>query len=194
MHVVGQDLSGGVVYRLAADHPQDLITLTAIEAGLAGFGAEKLADVTHGGVWYIGALAAPGVASLLLEEKARAFIGDYLYPLYGVGPTAVGSEDIAEYARTYGRSDGFSGAAALYRGMITEGDDLRDLAERAPLRVPVTTIGSRGAGFTNAVFREVSAQEPTAIQLDGVGHYVAQEAPALLADTLIAAFVNDSAA
>src|SRR3954469_10709801 len=65
MHVVGQDISGGVVYRLAATHPDDVISLTAIESGLAGFGAEGLADVTHGGVWYIGALAAPGIASLL---------------------------------------------------------------------------------------------------------------------------------
>src|SRR5262249_27320705 len=48
MHVVGQDISGGVVYRLAATHPENVVSLTAIEAGLAGFGAEGLADVTHG--------------------------------------------------------------------------------------------------------------------------------------------------
>jgi pimeloyl-ACP methyl ester carboxylesterase len=104
MHVVGQDVSGGVVYRLAATHPEDVISLTAIEAGLAGFGAEGLADVTHGGAWYIGALAAPGVADLLFEKEARAFVGEYLYPLYGVPATAVSPEDVAEFARTYGRS------------------------------------------------------------------------------------------
>ena len=86
VHVVGQDVSGGVVYRLAATHPEDVLSLTAIEAGLAGFGAEGLADVTHGGAWYIGALAAPGIASLLFEKEARAFIGEYLYPLYGAPP------------------------------------------------------------------------------------------------------------
>ena len=81
MHVVGQDISGGVVYRLAATHPEDVISLTAIESALAGFGAERLGDVTHGGVWYIGALAAPGIAGLLFEKEARAFVGEYLYPL-----------------------------------------------------------------------------------------------------------------
>ena len=80
MHVVGQDVSGGVIYRLAATHPENVISLTAIESGLAGFGAEGLADVTRGGVWYIGALAAPGIAGLLFEKEARAFIGEYLYP------------------------------------------------------------------------------------------------------------------
>jgi pimeloyl-ACP methyl ester carboxylesterase len=187
MHVVGQDVSGGVVYRLAATHPEDVISLTAVEAGLAGFGAERLADVTHGGVWYIGALAAPGVAGLLFEKEARAFVGEYLYPLYGVPATAVGPDDVTEFARSYGRPGGFSGAAGLYRGMLTEGEELRTLAQSVPLRMPVTTIGSRGGGFTNAAFRGVTTQEVTAIQLDGVGHYVAQEGPQPLADILIEA-------
>lgn len=185
VHVIGQDVSGGVIYRLAATHPENVISLTAIEAGLAGFGAEKLADVTHGGAWYIGALAAPGVAGLLFEKQARAFIGEYLYPLYGAPSAAVSPEDVTEFARTYGRPGGFSGAAALYRGMLTEGDELRALARDKPLRLPVTTIGSRGGEFTYATFRDVTAQEVTTLQLDGVGHYVAQEAPHPLADRLL---------
>jgi pimeloyl-ACP methyl ester carboxylesterase len=190
MHVVGQDISGGVVYRLAATHPEDLISLTAIEAGLAGFGAEGLADVTHGGVWYIGALAAPGIARLLFEKEANTFIGEYLYPFFGVPPTAVSSEDVAEFARTYGRDGGFSGAAGLYRSMLTEGHELQTLAQNAPLRLPVTTLGSRGGGFTHAAFSRVTAGDVTAIQLDGVGHYVAQEAPQLLAEAILDTFVD----
>jgi pimeloyl-ACP methyl ester carboxylesterase len=185
MHVVGQDVSGGVVYRLAATHPEDVISLTAVESGLAGFGAEGLADVTHGGVWYIGALAAPGVAGLLFEKEARAFVGEYLYPFFGVDSAAVSPEDVTEFARTYGRPGGFSGAVGLYRGMLTEGQELRTLAQQLPLRMPATTIGSRGGGFTHEAFRGVTTQEVSAIVLDGVGHYVAQEAPERLADILI---------
>ncbi len=192
MHVVGQDVSGGVVYRLAATHPDDVVSLTAIESGLAGFGAERLADVIHGGVWYIGALAAPGVPRLLFEKQARAFVGEYLYALYGVSPTAVSPEDVTEFARTYGRPGGFSGAAGLYRSMLTEGRELRTLAQNVPLRAPVTTIGSRGGGFTHTSFRAVTSQHVTAVQLDGVGHYVAQEAPQVLADTLIRAFAGNA--
>jgi len=188
VHLVGQDVSGSVVYRLAATYPEDVLGLTAIESALAGFGAERLADVTHGGVWYIGALSAPGIAGLLFENAARAFIGEYLYPFYGVASGAVTTDDIAEYARTYGRPGGFSGAAGLYRSMLTEGEELRALAQDAPLQVPLTTIGSRGGGFTNAAFRSVTTHDVRAIQLDGVGHYVAQEAPQQLADALIDAF------
>lgn len=194
MHVVGQDVSGGVVYRLAATHPGSVISLTAIETALAGFGAERLANVTNGGAWYIGALAAPGIASLLFEKEARAFIGNYLYPLYGVTATAVGPTDITEFARTYGRPGGFSGAAGLYRSMLTEGEELRTLAKDNPLPMPVTTIGSRGGDFTYTAFRSVTAQEVTDLRLNGVGHYVAQQAPHLLAATLLEALSSPTAA
>jgi pimeloyl-ACP methyl ester carboxylesterase len=193
MHVVGQDVSGGVIYRLAATHAENVISLIAIESGLAGFGAERLADVTHGGAWYIGALASPGIASLLFEKEARAFVGEYLYPLYGVSATAVSPEDVTEFARTYGRPGGFSGAAGLYRAMLTEGEELRALAKDKPLQKPVTTIGSRGGEFTYASFRGVTTQEVTALHLDGVGHYVAQEAPQTLADMLLEVLAANSA-
>lgn len=188
MHIVGQDVSGGVVYRLATAHPEVVIGLTAIESGIAGFGAEKLGDIIHGGVWYISAIAAPGIANLLFERAASAFIGDYLYPLYGVPATAVSPDDVAEFSRTFGRPGGFSGAVGLYRGMLTEAEEMRSLALSAPLQMPVTAIGSRGGGFTAASFGGVGATDLTVIQLDGVGHYVAQEAPGLLAEALMQAF------
>ena len=185
VHLTGQDISGATVFRLAAAHPEDVISLTAIESGLAGFGAEGLADVTHGGVWYIGALAAPGIAGLLFEKEARAFIGEYLYPLYGVPSAAVSTADVTEFARTYGRPGGFSGAAGLYRSMLTEGEQLRTLAQDNPLQMPVTTIGSRGGEFTYTAVRRVTSQEVTSLHLDGVGHYVAMEAPEELAKAIL---------
>jgi pimeloyl-ACP methyl ester carboxylesterase len=186
MHVVGQDLSGSLVYRLARLHPEDVLSLTAVESGLAGFGAERLADVAHGGAWYIGALAAPGVAGLLFESKARAFIGEYLYPMYGM---TLGAEQISELGRTYGRPGGFLGAAGLYRSMLTEGEELRALAAM-PLTVPVAAVGSRGGDFTRSSFGQVTSQVVRAMHLEGVGHYVAQEAPNALADILLGVFAD----
>lgn len=186
MHVVGQDLSGSLIYRLARLHPDDVLSLTAVESGLAGFGAERLADVAHGSAWYIGALAAPGVAGLLFESKARAFIGEYLYPMYGM---VLEDEELTELGRTYGRRGGFMGAAGLYRSMLTEGDELRALAA-VPLSVPVATVGSRGGDFTYSSFGSVTSQAVRAMHLEGVGHYVAQEAPNALADILLGVFAD----
>lgn len=186
MHVIGQDIAGGVIYRLAATHPESVLSLTAIESAVAGFGAERLADVTQGGAWYVGALAAPGVADLLFEKAAAPFIGTYLYPLYGLPQTAVSSADVAEFARSYGRPGGFTGAAALYRSMLTEGDELRAIAQQQPLGMPVTTIGSRGGAFTYRTFTNLTTSSIADIRLPGISHYIAQEAPELLATHLIA--------
>ncbi len=66
VHLTGQDISGATVFRLAATHPDDVLSLTAIETGLPGFGLEALGDITHGGSWHIGVLAATGIPELLL--------------------------------------------------------------------------------------------------------------------------------
>jgi len=51
VHLTGQDVSGPTTYRVAATHPDLVKSFTAIETALPGFGAEALADVTHGGAW-----------------------------------------------------------------------------------------------------------------------------------------------
>ena len=69
VHLTGQDISGATVLRLAATHPEDVLSFTAIEMGLPGFGLEMLADVTHGGTWHIGVLVAPRIPEMLLAGR-----------------------------------------------------------------------------------------------------------------------------
>ena len=42
VHLSGQDFSGSTVFRLATLHPEDVLSLTAIEMGLPGLGLEYL--------------------------------------------------------------------------------------------------------------------------------------------------------
>src|SRR6202050_402238 len=92
VHLTGQDISGATVCRLAATYPQDVLSLTAIEMGLPGFGLEMLADVTHGGSWHIGVLAAPGIPEMVLGEgheiKALAKTPGLTVPVLAVGAGA----------------------------------------------------------------------------------------------------------
>ena len=53
------------------------------------------------------------------------------------------------------------------------------------MQTPVITIGSSGGEFTYAAFRGVTTKELTALQLDGVGHYAAMEAPEELAKAIL---------
>lgn len=190
VHLAGQDISGGTVFRLAATSPGDIRTLTAIEMGLAGFGLEGFADVTHGGSWHIGVLAAPGVPELLLTGRERELIGGWAFPSMTMVQDAITADDVDELARTYARPDGWRGAAGLYRSMLSEGDELRALAASSPLRMPVLAVGAAGGPFTAQTLAQVSAGEVESVQLDGVGHYAAWEAPAPLAGAMLAFFAR----
>ncbi|MEU4564137.1 alpha/beta hydrolase [Actinoplanes sp. NPDC023936] len=181
VHLTGQDISGATVFRLATGHPQDVLSLTAIEMGLPGFGLEMLADVTRGGAWHIGVLAAPGIPELLLAGREREFLSQYAFPSLTAKPGAITDADIDEFVRTYARPDGWRGAAGLYRSMLREGPELAALR----LTVPVLAVGAGGGPFTaQTMARAVTAGIRT-VSLDGVGHYVAMEAPAELARAIL---------
>ena len=194
VHLTGQDISGATVFRLAATHPESVRSFTAIEMGLPGFGLEMLADVTHGGAWHIGVLAAPGIPELLLAGREREFLGGYAFPAMNATPGAITEADIDEFVRTYARPDGFQGAIGLYRSMLEEGDDIKALAAEQPLTMPVLAVGAWGGPFTFGTMRQVTCGEVRSVSLDGVGHYAALEAPDKLADTLLEFFGTVDAA
>jgi pimeloyl-ACP methyl ester carboxylesterase len=184
VHLVGQDISGATVLRLAATHPADVRSLTAIEMGLPGFGLEAFADVTRGGSWHIGVLAAPGVPELLLTGREREVIGGFFAALTAT-PGAVTDADLDEFVRTYAQPGGFRGASGLYRSMLREGAEIAALAAAHPLDVPALAVGAGAGEFTATTLAQVVAGDIRSVVLDGVGHHVALEAPDPLATVLL---------
>jgi pimeloyl-ACP methyl ester carboxylesterase len=190
VHLTGQDISGATVFRLAVTHPEDVLSLTAVETGLPGFGWETLADVAHGGAWHIGFLAAPGIPEMLLAGREREFLGQYAFPSMTAVAGAVADADIDDFARTYARPDGWRGATGLYRSLLQEGPELKALAESPGLTVPVLAVGAGGGPFTARTMSQAASTGISSVQLNGVGHYAAMEAPEQLAKAVLD-FVND---
>ncbi len=147
VHLTGQDISGPTTFRVAATHPDLVRSYTGIETGLPGFGLEMLADVTRGGAWHIGVLAAPGIPEMLLAGRERAFLSEYALPTLSATPDAFTDQDIDELARSFTRPDAFKGAAGLYRSMLREGEEIRELAA-GQLTMPVLAIGGGSGDFT----------------------------------------------
>jgi pimeloyl-ACP methyl ester carboxylesterase len=185
VHLTGQDISGATVFRLATTSPEDVLSFTAIEMGLPGFGLEMLADVTHGGAWHIGVLAAPGIPDMLLAGREREFLAQFAFPAMSATPGAITEADIDEFVRTYSRPDGFRGASGLYQSMLQEGPEIQALADTHPLTVPVLAVGAGGGSFTVNAMAQVAATEVIAVSLEGVGHYAAMEAPDTLANAIL---------
>ncbi len=184
VHLTGQDISGPTTFRLAAVHPELVRSFAAIETGLPGFGLEMLADVTHGGAWHIGVLAAPGIPEMLLAGREREFLEGYAYPAMCATDGAITDQDVDEFTRTFARPDGFRGASRLYRSMLQEGDEIRGLAAQSRLQMPVLAVGAGSGDFSHHTMTQV-AEHVSAVTLDGVGHYAAMEAPEALAQALL---------
>lgn len=185
VHLVAQDVSGGLAFRFAATHPDEVRSFTAIESSLAGFGLEALADVSAHGSWHVGFLGTPGIPSLLLPGRERELLAEWAYPMMNATDGAILPADLDEFLRTYSRPGAWRGTEGLYRSLFTDDGATTALAEASPLTVPVLTIDGANAPFTELSFRPVAAADFTAIRIDGVGHLVAQEAPAALAEALL---------
>ena len=184
VHLTGQDISGVSTFRLAAGHPELIRSYAAIETGLPGFGLEMLADVTHGGTWHIGVLAAPGIPEMLLAGRERDFLTGYAYPAMSATEGAISEQDIDEFTRVYSRPNGFRGATGLYRSMLEEGEEIKQIVAQQQLTMPVLAVGAGTGQFTYDTMAQV-AQNVTEAKLDGVGHLAAIEDPETLAQTLL---------
>jgi pimeloyl-ACP methyl ester carboxylesterase len=190
VHLTGQDIAGGTVFRLATTHPDDVASFAGIEMGLAGFGLESLADITHGGSWHIGVLAAPGIAQMLFPGRERDVLGGWAFPSMTAVPGAIADSDVDEFVRVYSRAGGWRGAIGLYQSMLSEGDDLKALAATNPLTIPTLAVGGFGGTMTLNTLNQVTEGEVASVQLDGIGHYVAMEAPDALAQAILS-FLTD---
>jgi pimeloyl-ACP methyl ester carboxylesterase len=69
--------------------------------------------------------------------------------------------------------------------MLSEGDEIRAIAESQPLTVPVLAVGAGGGPFTAGTLAQVSAGDVRSVQLEGVGHYAALEAPEELSAVIL---------
>ncbi len=185
VHLVCQDISGGVGFRFAATEPANVLSFIGIETTLAGFGLEALSDVNNGGSWHNGFLGAPGIPEIFVPGHERQFIQEWAYPMMNGTPGSVTEADFDEYLRTYGQMDGWHGATGLYQAIFTDAGETRKLAETRPLAMPVLSVDGINAPFTEQTLRQVAAREIDAARVEGVGHLVAQEDPRALSEILL---------
>jgi pimeloyl-ACP methyl ester carboxylesterase len=82
-------------------------------------------------------------------------------------------------------TDSWRGAIGLYQSMLREGAEIRAIAEKPGLNVPVLAVGAGGGAFTLGTMSKAARNQVRSVQLDGVGHYVALEAPERLAKALL---------
>ena len=160
--------------------------MIAVETTLTGFGLERFGDVSAGGSWHVGFLAAPGIAEMLLAGHERELLADFAYPMMAGTDHAYTDGDLDEFARSYGRPRGWRGTVALYQGIYSDQEATRARARAHPVTLPVLAVDAVSHPATETTFRAAVAGAVTAVHLEGIGHLVAQEAPERLAAEILA--------
>jgi pimeloyl-ACP methyl ester carboxylesterase len=161
--------------RFVASHPEDVLSFIGTETTFPGYGMEMLADVNNGGSWHLGFFGSPGIPEMLLPGHERAVL-EWAYKAMGADARSVTVDDMDEFERTYARPHAERGAAGLYQSLFTDKGALQQLLEQHPLAVPVLAVEGANHPFTEMTLRQV-ADDVTAVHIEGVGHFVAQQAP-----------------
>ncbi|WBB66958.1 alpha/beta hydrolase [Micromonospora sp. WMMD812] len=180
-HVVGHDWGAVVAWGLAAHHPARVRTLTAVSVSHpAAFGYALAHDVRQKArSSYIALFRQSGgkAETVLLALNAAAL----RRLLSGVGDAA----RVARYAGPMREPGALTGALNWYRAM--SGADMKAVG---PVTVPTTYVWSDRDVAIGRTAAEACAAHVTGdyrfVELPGVSHWIPDEAPAALAEAILA--------
>ncbi|MFJ6199648.1 alpha/beta fold hydrolase [Micromonospora sp. NPDC092111] len=179
-HVVGHDWGAVVGWALAARHPERVRTLTAVSVPHpAAFGYALANDRRQQArSSYMMLFRKPGKAEkVLLAWRAAAL----RRLLSGVGDAG----RVARYAEPMRQPGALTGALNWYRAMSG-----RDLKAVGPVRVPTTYVWSENDVAIGRTAAEACAGHVDGdyrfVALPGVTHWIPDEAPAPLAEAILA--------
>jgi len=173
---VGHDWGGTVGYLLAADLPGRVSALVVEEEMLPGI---EVAIPKPGRLryptWHGPFNRVPGLAEALVPGREDAYYGTFLRQSAGAEPLS--PDALAAYLGAYRTPACLAAGLGYYRAV---GFDIESVTRRArrPVDVPVLTVGGEfgmGGGVA-ASFTKV-ARHVTHTQIEGAGHYPAEQRP-----------------
>lgn len=179
VHVVGHDWGSVVGWHLAVDHAARVATLTAVSAPhpVAFAQARRADDDQRQRSGYMGFFAMPGKA----EEVLLAGGGRRLRGLFaGAG---LSEERLESYVAPLLEPGALTGALNWYRRL--------ERPTLGPAEVPVTFIWGQddpaiGSAAAQACAEYVKGTDYRFVPLDGVGHWVPDQVPDLVAVEVLA--------
>jgi pimeloyl-ACP methyl ester carboxylesterase len=173
--VAGHDFGGSVAYALAVDNRDRVSHLLVMEEMLPGFPVPPGLVSTRYPRWHNAFHSVPDIPEMLIAGHEREHLCVF-WSRTGPG-SALSSEAVDEYARTYLTPGALRVGLAYYRTAAADTAFFRGAAE-APLTIPTLAIGGDTAmgSAVEASMRQV-ADAVTGTVIDDCGHYPAEERP-----------------
>ncbi|MFS2221732.1 alpha/beta fold hydrolase [Pantoea sp. B65] len=188
--VVGHDIGSWIGYALACDWPQDVRRLALFDAALPGITPPAPAGIPTAEAnvksWHFAFNRLDDLPELLISGRERAFLG-WLFAAKASNNWAIDGADLDEYVRVNQLPGALRAALSYYRTAFSP-QGLAASQQRAmqKLSQPVLACGAE-QGVGEAL---INTLRPLADAVQGqlfaaTGHYIPEEAPALLVQTLL---------
>jgi len=186
IHVVGHDFGALAAYGLAAQYPQRVRTLAAVEFLLPGLGVmEEWMQPKPGGnfIWHMAFHSVPDIPLALLQNREELYLR-YFFSTFAYDPSAIGQNDIDHYVAALRQAGALRASLELYKAWYASGDQVRELAHN-PLTMPVLALGGEACmgDMAKACFEKV-AKHVSGGTVEKAGHWIPEEAPERLAELL----------
>ena len=182
--IVGHDTGFAISYAVAADHPERVVRAALIDLpgppGSTPAPPLFLPAPVNNKVWHLGFNRVEKLPELIVLGNEAAFYG-YEFEIQGGN---VSADAIAYYVDIVSRPGVLSGSLAWYRA-FDETLAQNDQRKATKIGMPVLAIGGeRSYGAHTGEAMETLASDVTAVVIPGAGHWVAEEAPEALLDSL----------
>jgi pimeloyl-ACP methyl ester carboxylesterase len=185
--VVGHDIGLMVAWAYARTFPGEVSHLALVDAPLPG---TAVFDRLRGDprVWHFAFHGARDVAEMLVSGRERQYLQAF-FDARTADPCAIGEADLDRYASAYAAPGAMRAGFELYRAFDQDAADNREALRRdGRLLVPVLAVGgttSTTGPLMGEMMREV-ADDVTDVRIPGSAHWIPEENPRALLDTLLA--------
>jgi pimeloyl-ACP methyl ester carboxylesterase len=160
--LIGHDWGGSTAAAWAIAHPDEVRGLVVVEAQPRG-------SWSRPEPWFYTFHRAPDFPEAMTAGRERT----YLSWFYG---SAIGSDDIDVYLRTYGSPEGMRPGFELVRSLARD-VEVNTEAAKHPVAVPTLAIGGgKAMGATVGENLKPLFTNVRSVVLPGIGHFVPEEA------------------
>ena len=183
INLVGHDMGGMVSYAYAAQHPDEIRTLAILDVLLPGIDPwDQIVQSPR--TWHFRFYSVQDVPEMLITGRELQYL-KWFHNSEAVNSRAFTNEAEETYARAYAMPGALRAGFEYYRAFPNDVKANQEFAKRK-LTMPVLGIGgSASLGPIIGDHLRHVANNVQAINVEGSGHWVAEEQPAAVTDALI---------
>ena len=185
--VIGYDHGGGTAIALAYQSPERVEKLAIIEYAPPGFGYEMGLTAAPGNVnWQLAFFTHPDVAVQFIAGKERELLAWYFWH-WAYNPDAVDQADFEVYVRQLQKPGALRGGMMHFASVFEDTELFKTWSASRRLTMPCLGIGGEiAAGIYAEMALKALADNVQGAVIPKAGHWIAEEQPAALQETLLA--------